>query len=341
MDLSVALSSIRNNVESNGDTWESAPEPCRADASVFMGEHQADDMAMRTWESAPAASSADATFMMADAIANGSSAGTRMPDFKLSGTLQSSAANDQNVMAAPGPDHTRQPEMFVLRDSDADASAAEECVRDCTGLPTSSVVQPQTFNLGDDDSDPGSEHAHRNDADAWWDQSPNGVKGSIRSSACEKFEFSPSGEQEQGGSAAIRDSHDVWWDVSPSKQTNEDLALGFAQIPPVNVSDPNTYTSAWRLLQDQAEEEAESRKQCLEKAAADLAEFNRHRQEQFRQRRAARAAEASLAENTAAFGGNPWARVCELVDLSAHPPGDNRRCDRGRMKELFLSLKAS
>lgn len=331
-------------MESHGDTWESAPEPCRADASVFVEEHQAADMSTRTWESAPAASSADAIFMMADALATGSSAGTRMPNCRLSGTPQqtsTSAADEQNMMAAPGPDHTRQPEMFVLRDNDSDAGPAEECVHDCTGPSTSNVVQLQTFNLGDEDSDPGSEHADRNDADAWWDQSPDGAKGSGGSSGCEKFDLSPSQEQEQRSSASVHDSQDVWWDGSPPKQTNEDPTLGFAQIPPLIVEDRNACSSAWRLLQDQAEEEAGRRKQRLEKAAADLAEFNRHWQEQLRKRRAARDVEATRAEGTAVSGGNPWARVCDLVDLSAHPPQETRRCDRVRMKELFLSLKAS
>lgn len=373
MDLSAALSNVRNNVDSNGDTWESAPEPCRADASVFVEEHQAADMSMRTWESAPAASSADAVFMMADAPGSFRSAGTQMPDSKSGSTPRTSlaaAANNQNVMAEPGEcdlqqtthgvsqsDHVKQPEIFVLRDNDSDAGSAEGCGHDCTKPATSSMAHPQTFNLGDGDSDPGSEQADRSDADAWWDQSPDGTKRDGETfayekfdlspkqdgetSACEKFDLSPAGDQERSNPSVVCDSQDVWWTGSAPKSGNGNFTSGFPEKPPSDGQDPKACTSTRKLLQDQAEEEARHRKQRLDKAAAELAQFNRQWQEQLGQRRAAQAAAMSRAEGTAVCGGNPWARVCDLVDLNSRHPADNHRCDRGRMRELFLSLKAS
>lgn len=296
-----------------------------------------------------------------------------MPNSKPGGSPQTSlaaAANDQNVIAEPGecdlqqkshgvshPDHVRQPEIFELRDNDSDAGSAEGCGHDFTKPATSSTAQPQAFNLGESDSDPGSAQADRSDADAWWDQSPDGAKRGVETPACETFDLSPNGgdetsacgkfdlspadNQERSDPSVVCDSQDVWWARSTPEPTNDNFTIGLPEHLPSNGPDPNACTPSCKLLQDEAEEEAQHRKQRLDKAAAELAELNRRWQEQLAQRRAAHAAAMGRAEGTAAYGGNPWARVCDLVDLNFQPPSDSRRCDRARMRELLLSLKAS
>jgi len=201
--------------------------------------------------------------------------------------------------------------------------------------------QPQTFCMGGDDSDEGEQPAHeQDDEDAWWGGGAAGAPAAktaprsptplAQKAVPERRHFDlsdPLASSREPG-PALRDAQDDWWAESPPKATAANGERGRTAASP---------------LEAKALTEAEEVRRRRERAAAELAEFNRGHREQLERRRAeARAAAAAAAGGSGPpTTGDRWADVRRLVDLSAEAAGASQetgRKSRERMREVLFSL---